>query len=138
MGHDPVDVTGDRTVLAVATATGSCIWSIALLPYAFFAPAYAGESRFEGTTLHTTATLVGVNGTAIALVVAIPAVLTLVAWAGLHRRCARGSAAGTAVAYGAAIALLAFSVVAAASIGPLVLPAALLLAIAVRATPSAR
>lgn len=131
-------MTGNRTVLAVAAATGSCLWSLALLPYAFFVPAYAGESRFQGVTLHTSSTLVGVNGTAVVAVIAIPAVLSLLAWAGLNRRCARGSAAGTAIAYGAAIALGAFAVVAAASIGPLVLPAALLLAVAVRATPSAR
>jgi hypothetical protein len=131
-------VTRNRPVLAVATATGSCLWSLALLPYAFFAPAYAGESRLEGDTLHTSATLVGVNGTAVVAVIAVPAVLSLLAWAGLHCRCARGSAAGTGVAYGAAIALAAFSVLGAASIGPLVLPAAVLLAIAVRATPRAR
>jgi hypothetical protein len=131
-------VSANRNVLPVATATGACLWSLALLPYAFFAPAYAGESRFQGGTLHTSATLVGANGTAIVGVVAVPAVLTLLAWAGLHRRCAYGSSAGTGVAYCAAIALAAFAVVAAASIGPLVLPAAVLLAIAVRAMPRAR
>jgi hypothetical protein len=54
----------------------------------------------------------------------------------LHRRCASASRGGTALAWTAIAALLLLSLLAAASVGPFLLPAALLLVVAARLTPA--
>jgi hypothetical protein len=66
----------------------------------------------------------------------VPVVLTLLAGIGLHRRCSRGSAPGTGVAWGAVAVLAALTVLGAASIGFYLLPITVLLATAVALTPS--
>lgn len=111
-------------------------WGVALVPAALLLPAYQGsESSSSGVTTHTSATLVGVNGPWVLGIVALPAMLALVAWLGLRRRCEHGGAHGSALAWSAIAALLALSLLAAASVGPFLLPAALLLIVAARLTP---
>ena len=68
-------------------------------------------------------------------VVALAALLVLIAWFGLHRRCAHGSNGG-GVAWAAIASLLLLSLLAAASVSPFLLPAGLLLAAAAPTDPS--
>ena len=103
----------------------ACAWAVLLLVGAATVPLYS-----DG------ATLVEANGTGVLYVVAVPAVLGLAAYGGLHLKCARGSGAGSVLAV-AAIALLAgFTLLSMLSIGIFVLPATLLLALAAALTPS--
>jgi hypothetical protein len=122
--------------LAFILATTGMLWSLALVPAAFLFPAYGGEaSTSTGATVHTTDTLVGVNGPwAVALFVP-PVLLAAVAWLGLHRSCSSGSRFGRLLGQGAAWLLLAFAVFS-FSAGFLVLPAALLLVVAALRTPA--
>jgi hypothetical protein len=118
------------TIAAVA-------WAGALIPAAFLAPFYRGESASSDgrAVLSTTSTLVAQNGLWVLLPVSLPLLLALLAWFGLHRRCSRGSRLGAPVAWGAVGVLTAFSAVAALSVGPLMLPVVLLLAAAAASTP---
>src|SRR3954463_7923392 len=86
-------------------ATGGVACALALLPVAFFAPVYSGESGSSSGTVATTDTLVGVNGVWVIWLLCIPVFLALTAWTGLHFRCARGSGWGTRVAW-SSVALL--------------------------------
>ncbi len=101
-------------------------WGVVLVAAAFVVPAYSDGS-----------TLVQTNSAWIALPVAVPALLASIAFLGLHRRCERGSTAGTVCAWLAIAALLAFAVVSILSIGMLVLVPAVALAVAAALTPSA-
>jgi hypothetical protein len=119
-----------------STLTAFCC-SLALVPAALLLPAYQGStSSSSGVVTHTSATLVGENGLWVLGIVALPAVLALIAWFGLHRRCASASQRGGALAWTAIAALLLLSLLAAASVGPFLLPAALLLVAAARLTPA--
>jgi hypothetical protein len=112
-------------------------WGLVLVPAALLLPAYHGStSSSGGVVTHTSATLVGENGPWLLGIVALPAVLALIAWFGLHRRCASASRGGTALAWTAIAALLLLGLLAAASVGPFLLPAALLLVAAARLTPA--
>jgi energy-converting hydrogenase Eha subunit B len=112
-------------------------WGLALVPSAWLLPAYQGSaSSSSGVVTHTSATLVGENGLWVLGIVAPPAVLALIAWFGLHRRCASTSRRGGALAWTAIAALLVLSLLAAASVGPFLLPVALLLVAAARLTPA--
>jgi hypothetical protein len=121
---------------AFGLASAAVLWTAALIPGAFFFPAYSGESgTFPGTSRATTDTLVGVNG----LWVVVPYVLFLVVgvavWVGLHASCATGSRRGRIVGqFGAG--LLAVAAVLTFSLGFLALPAALLFVVAVALTPA--
>jgi hypothetical protein len=119
-------------------ASGGLVCAAALVPTAFFAPLYSGESSDSaGAVTHTTGTLVGVNGPWIAGLMSVPLLLALVTWAGLRLRCSRGSVLASRVAWTAVILLWAFTVVGMLSIGLLVLPSALLLVVAAKTTPAA-
>jgi hypothetical protein len=112
---------------AFALTVAAVAWVVALVIAAFVAPAYNDGS-----------TLVAVNGLWVALPVAVPAALAAVAWAGLHRKCSQTGRAGDRAAW-AAIALLgAFALLAAASIGLFIAPAAAMLVVAATLTPAAR
>jgi hypothetical protein len=102
-----------------------CLWAALLLVGALTVPLYS-----DGTTL------VEANGTGVLYAVAVPAGLALVAYAGLHLKCARGSAAGAGLATAAIVLLGIFTLLAMASIGLFVLPATLLLLVAARLTPA--
>ena len=118
-------------------ASGGLLCAAALVPVAFLAPVYSGETgSSDGTVVHTTGTLVGVNGAWVAALMSVPLFLALVTWIGLRLRCSRGSVLGSRVAWAAVILLWAFTLVGMLSIGFLVLPAALLLVGAAKTTPT--
>lgn len=105
-----------RTVLP----TLAVVWTAALIPLAFLAPAYRGESASStGVRTHTTATLVGINGVWIAWLLCVPLALAAIAWLALRR--------GTRAAWFPIGAFCAFAIVSAASIGIWLLPPALAL-----------
>ncbi len=100
------------------------LWSVGLLVAALVVPVYGS------------ATLVDENGSHVLLVVAVPAVISLAVWAALWRKCSHGSRAGGWVAWTGVSLLSGFCLLALASIGLLVVPAAVLLASAALLTPS--
>jgi hypothetical protein len=104
---------------------------------AFLAPAYSGESSSPGGTVATTNTLVGVNGLWVVWLLCIPVFMALMAWTGLHFRCARGSGWGTRVAWSSVVLLWAFALIGSASVGFFLIPTALLLVVAAARTPTA-
>lgn len=118
-------------------ATGGVACALALMPVAFLAPVYGGEeSTSTGSTIATRNTLVGENGLWVVWLLCIPIVLAVSAWMGLHWRCARGSNWGTRLAWASVALLWAFVVVGIASVGFFLIPAALLLVVAARHTPT--
>ena len=119
-------------------ATGGVACALASLPVAFLAPVYSGEaSSSSGATIATTNTLVGVNGLWVIWILFIPVFLAVTAWMGLHFRCSRGSSWGTRLAWSSVALLWAFVVIGSASVGFFLIPAALLLVVAARHTPTA-
>lgn len=118
-------------------------WAVALVIAAMSLPVYSG-SRSDGgtggitTTTTTTTTLVGENGLGVLGVVVLPAVLTVLVWLALHRRCSRGSASSGWAAWGLVGLLWVFCLLAALSVGVFALPVALLLACAAALTPRGR
>ena len=112
---------GRRAVILTVLAL---LWSVGLLVAALVAPVYGS------------ATLVDENGAQVLLVVGAPAAVSAVVWLALWRRCSRGGAVSGYVAWTCVALLSAFCVVALASIGMFVAPAAILLAWAVSLTPS--
>ena len=68
-------------------AAAALAWSLALITAAFYLPVYHGErSSSTGASIHTSATLVHVNGTWVLIPMAVPALLALVVWVALSRR----------------------------------------------------
>lgn len=123
---------------AFGLASVGVLWTAALIPGAFFFPAYGGESgSSSGFTTHTTDTLVGVDGTWVVAPLALFLLLSLVAWAGLHASCAWGSRRGRKAGTIAA-GLLAAAAVLTFSLGFLALPAAVLISVAAGLTPAAQ
>jgi hypothetical protein len=82
------------------------------------------------------ATLVDQNGERVLWVLAVPAVVTLVVWVALWRRCSRGGRPSGYLAWAAVAALALFCLLAILSIGIFVAPVAVLLGFAVSLTPS--
>jgi hypothetical protein len=105
-------------------------------------PVYSGESASAtsgGISIARDAmssSLVAVNGIRILIPVAIPAVLTVLVWIALHRKCSRSSQAAGVVAWVIVGLLSAFCVVGALSIGLFIVPVAALLACAASLTPA--
>jgi hypothetical protein len=105
---------------AVALSTVAAVWTAALIPLAFVAPAYQGESASSsGVTTHTTATLVEINGTWVAWLLCVPVALAVIAGLAVRR--------GTPAAWLPIGVFCLFAVVGAASIGIWLLPPAVLL-----------
>jgi hypothetical protein len=113
-------------------------WGIALLAAAFALPVYSSSvsSAPSGVSVASPATLVQVNGLGVLAPVGLPALIAAVIWFALHRKCSRGSRAGNYAAWALVWLLVAFCLVAIASIGAFVVPAAVLLAGAAALTPS--
>jgi hypothetical protein len=131
-------VTGSRAkgYWAFGLATAGVLWAAALIPGAFFFPGYSGESGTStGVSVHTTDTLVGVNGVWVVTFFVPPVVLAVAAWLGLHRSCATGSRNGRLIAQ-IATGLLAGFAVLSFSAGFLALPAVVLVAVALALTPA--
>jgi hypothetical protein len=123
---------------AFGLASIGVLWTAALIPGAFFFPAYSGESSVSGgATTHTTATLVGENGAWVVAFFVPPVVLATIAWIGLHMSCSVGSRTGRLMGRAAAWLLVAFAIFT-FSIGILALPAAVLLLVAAALTPAAQ
>jgi hypothetical protein len=105
-----------RTVLPASAV----LWTVVLIPLAFVAPAYEGESASStGVTTHTSATLVGINGVRIVWLLCVPLALAAIAWFALRR--------GTQAAWFPIGVFCTFAIVSAASIGIWLLPPALAL-----------
>jgi hypothetical protein len=122
--------------VAFGATVGAFLWSGALVAAALgLATSTGATADGTGTIVTTRMTLVDVNGPWVLVPVGVPLVLTVVAWVALHGKCSGGGRAFGRVAWGCVAALAAFSVVAAASIGPLVTPAVALLAVAASLTP---
>ncbi|HLY85233.1 MAG TPA: hypothetical protein VKO84_01795 [Gaiellaceae bacterium] len=123
---------------AFGLATAGVLWTAALIPGAFYFPAYSGESSGSGgVTTHTSATLVGVNGTWVVAFFVPPVALATIAWFGLHLSCSVGSRRGRLTGRTAAWLLAAFAILT-FSVGFLALPAAVLLLVAAALTPAAQ
>lgn len=100
------------------------LWSVGLLVAALVAPVYGS------------ATLVDENGTRVLLVVAVPAVISVVVWLALWLKCTRGGRVSGVAAWTCVCLLGTFCVIGLASIGLYMIPVALLLARATTLTPS--
>jgi hypothetical protein len=114
-------------------------WGVALLVAAFVFPAYSSSAASAPSGISVpsaSSTLVQVNGLGVLVPVGLPALIAAVIWFALHRKCSRGSRPGGYVAWTLITLLIAFSLVAIASIGMFVVPVALLLAGAASLTPS--
>jgi hypothetical protein len=121
---------------AFGLASAGVLWTAVLIPGAFLFPFYSGEAATSaGTTIHTTDTLVGVNGTWVVAPLAVLLLLSVAAWLGLHASCATGSRKGRRVGNIAAGLLVAGAVLT-FSLGFLALPAALLVVAAAALTPA--
>jgi hypothetical protein len=121
---------------AFGLASVGVLWTAALIPGAFFFPAYSGEaSSSSGATVHTTDTLVGVNGPWVVTPFVLLLLLSVAAWLGLHASCATGSGRGRTLGQIAAGVLFAAAVLT-FSAGFLALPAALLIVVAAALTPA--
>jgi hypothetical protein len=121
---------------AFGLASVGVLWTAALIPGAFFFPAYSGETgSSSGPGVHTTDTLVGVNGAWVVAPLAVLLLLSLAAWLGLHASCARGSRRGRKAGEIAA-GLLAAAAVLTFSLGFLALPAAAMIVAAAGLTPT--
>jgi hypothetical protein len=133
---------------AFGLTSASVLWGLALVPAAFLVPVYstAGSTPATGRGVartveawHGGATLVAVNGASLRLliVLALPAALAAVAWAGLHQLCTRGRITGRRVATAAILLLTALTVLTGFSIGIDMLPALALLIVGRALTPAA-
>lgn len=103
---------------------------------AFVLPLY-GSSGTSSTGAQSSGslTLVAVNGLGVLVPVAIPLLISALVWFALHRKCLRGGAIAGYVAWTLVAALALGCLVAAASIGLLMVPVALLLGCAAAITP---
>jgi hypothetical protein len=120
-----------------ATATG---WCILLIPAAFLYPAYSGsECRTmlgEATQcVSRTATDFEMNGWRVIFLFAAVAAVSLLVLLALHRVCTTGSVAAAVGAWTGVALLFVFAWLTGLSIGILVLPAVLLLAVSAAFTP---
>ncbi|HWE12277.1 MAG TPA: hypothetical protein VG365_02135 [Solirubrobacteraceae bacterium] len=112
-------------------------WSAALVGGAFVLPVYGSSgtsspsARWSGSS-----TLVAVNGLGVLVPVGIPLLISVLVWLALHRKCSRGGPIAGYLAWTLVAVLALGCLVAAASIGLLVVPIALLLGRAAAITPS--
>jgi hypothetical protein len=121
---------------AFGLASAGVLWTAALIPGAFFFPAYSGESSTSaGSVVHTTDTFVGVDGIRVVAFFVAFFLLSVAAWIGLHSSCATGSRLGRRLGVGAA-ALLCVAAVFTFSAGFPAIPAALLVVAAAALTPA--
>ena len=121
---------------AFALTVASFVWALVVVGAAFVVPVYSvEESSPSGGVVRTTSTLVDVNGVGVLVPVALPALVVVLVWFALRRRCSRGSSRSGAVAWVLIGLLATFCLLAAFSIGVFVVPVALLLAGAAALTP---
>jgi len=130
--------TGGRGWLAFGLAASAVGWALTLVAAAFLAPAYQGEDCGPGgVCTSSSSTLFAVNGWWIVELLAGVVLVAMLAFWGLHRRCASGSRRAAQLATSCTVLLAAFSVVTGFSIGLLVLPVAVLLVASAALVPTA-
>lgn len=115
-------------------------WALALIIVAILVPVYSTQGAFapSGRTVALPAqTFVQVNGAYGVTAVVLPALLAAIAYASLHRKCARGGSMSGYVAWTCIALLVAFCVVTSPTIGLFVLPVAVFLWLSARRTPAA-
>lgn len=112
-------------------------WSAALVAGAFTLPVYA-SSATSSTGAHSSGSqsLVAVNGLGVLVPVGIPLIVSALVWLALHHKCSHGGPSAGYVAWMLVAVLVLGCVVAAASIGLLIVPVALMLGRAAAITPS--
>lgn len=112
-------------------------WSAALVGGAFTLPVYSSSATSStGANVSGSLTLVAVNGLGVLVPVGIPLLISALVWFALHRKCSRGGPFAGYLAWLLVVVLALGCVVAAASIGLLIVPVALLLGRAAAITPA--
>jgi len=115
----------------------ACGWFAALIPAAALIHTGTEESvSASGVVTRAGTTLVANEGAWVLALVAVPLALGLVCWIGLRRRCSGRFTWEHVLVWLPVLALFAFSLVSAASIGLLFLPGALTLFAAALVTPA--
>jgi hypothetical protein len=113
-------------------------WSAALLAGAFVLPVYGSSGTSStGLSWSGSSTLVAVNGVGVLIPVGIPLLISAFVWFALHRKCSCGGPVAGYLAWALVVVLALGCLVAAASIGLLIVPVVLLLGRAAALTPSA-
>jgi hypothetical protein len=118
-----------RGAAAWAATSAAIALSVLLLVAAVVLPVYEAFPESDRTTL------VEVNGAGVLLPVAVPLLLSVIAWLGLRRKCATGSRRGERYAFWALVLLFAFAIISGFSIGVAVSPIAVLVAIGFTLAP---
>jgi hypothetical protein len=114
------------------------LWSLGFFAAAFVAPSGSGTGQnAHGGTVETasprTLTLADQYGPKVVAIMAIPAILTAVAWLALHRKC-QGSHRG-GVAWGSILLLAGYVLATGFSVGLFAVPGIVLLVVAAELTP---
>jgi hypothetical protein len=137
------DAPARRGQLAFGLTALAFVWAVALIAGAFVVPLYSGEEG--GTSLgrsfgpvNTSSTLIAQNGLWVLVPVAVPAVMSLLVWIALRRKCMTNSRAASVAASAGTGVLAVFNTIAMFSIGVFVLPVTVLLIWAVAITPGSR
>jgi hypothetical protein len=129
-----------RGRFAFALAAAATGWCILLIPKAFLLPSYSGlecRSAPGGASqcVSKTATDFEMNGWWVVFLFAAVALVSLLVLLALHRVCTTGSVAAAVGAWTGVVLLFVFSWMTGLSIGILVVPAVLLLAVSAAFTP---
>jgi hypothetical protein len=133
-----------KTLGLTATAFA---WAVALIPAAFLLPVYSGETSTTSistaggpvisSTVHTSSTFIGENGSGALIALALPAVLVALVAFALYRKHAHGTRRSGDVAWILVAMLGVFCVLGMFTIGLFVLPVVMLLACAAALRPAA-
>jgi hypothetical protein len=121
---------------AIVLAAGAVACAAAVPVAALTVPAYTVDAAADGRGSTAHRTVVEANGAWVLIPATVPLVAAIAIVLLLHRRCATGSAVALRGAWALLAALGVFVILAAASIGMWMAPAALLLALATAATPA--
>ena len=125
-----------RRRLVVRLVAGAFVWSMGLVLAALLVPVYdQTESSANGLNL-TRATLVQTDGVKVLLPVALPAVLTLLIGLAIARRYRSGRDWAASAAWVMVGLLVPLAVLSILSLGAFVIPAAILLSLALALSPS--
>jgi len=117
--------------------SAAAAWSAALIGGAFALPVYSSSATSSiGAHSSGSLTLIAVNGLGVLVPVGIPFLISALVWFALHRKCSHGGRFAGYLAWMLVVVLAVGCVVAAASIGLLIVPVALLLGRAAAITPS--
>ena len=126
-----------RRRLAVRFVVAAFVWSMGLVLAALLVPAYSGQTTSSSNGLSlSSATLVEVNGAAVLIPVALPAVLALLIGLAMRRGYSHGrdwTRAAAWIMLGLLWVLVAVSIL---SIGVFIIPVAVLLGLALRLMPT--